>query len=160
MFARVTQRRQMDLEFLKRLAREHNFDFTVRAGQLIFYERPALESVAAATLITRSDTIRFSFRNRARRIYDAAKFSYFDPDTKDTDYSVGAGGRPSPTGDTLKIVARCETARASAGAKPKPRFICTTWCWWMLRLKGRGTRCWWQGTMCSSAVGARSMENI
>ena len=42
-FARVTQRRQMDLEFLKRLAREHNFDFTVRAGQLVFYERPALE---------------------------------------------------------------------------------------------------------------------
>ena len=30
-FARVTQRRQTDLEFLKRLAREHNFDFTVRA---------------------------------------------------------------------------------------------------------------------------------
>src|ERR1700734_1389649 len=59
-FARVTQRRLMDLEFLKRLAREHNFDFTVRAGQLIFYERPVLESVAAATVITRSDTVRFS----------------------------------------------------------------------------------------------------
>src|SRR5271167_876743 len=52
-FARVTQRRQMDLEFLKRLAREHNFDFTVRAGQLIFYERPALESVPAVAVITR-----------------------------------------------------------------------------------------------------------
>src|SRR3984957_19174858 len=47
-FARVTQRRQMDLEFLKRLAREHNFDFSVRAGQLVFYQRPVLESVAAA----------------------------------------------------------------------------------------------------------------
>ena len=47
-FARVTQRRQTDLEFLKRLAREHNFDFTVRGGQLVFYARPALESVPAA----------------------------------------------------------------------------------------------------------------
>jgi phage protein D len=109
-FARVTQRRQMDLEFLKRIAREHNFDFTVRAGQLIFYERPALESVSAATLIARADTVRFAFRNRARRIYDAAEFSYFDPDTKELiTQSVPADGT-SPTGDTLKIVARCENA--------------------------------------------------
>jgi phage protein D len=110
-FARVTQRRQMDLEFLKRLAREHNFDFTVRAGQLVFYERPALESVAAAALITRSDTIRFSFRNRGRRIYDAAEFSYFDPDTKKLITQSVSADQPSPTGDTLKIVARCETAQ-------------------------------------------------
>jgi phage protein D len=110
MFARVTQRRQMDLEFLKRLAREHNFDFTVCAGQLIFYERPSLESVAAATVITRSDIIRFSFRNRARRIYDAAEFSYFDPDTKELITQSVPADVPSPTGDTLKIVARCENA--------------------------------------------------
>ncbi len=119
-FARVTQRRQMDLEFLKRLGREHNFDFTVRAGQLIFYERAALESIPAATLITRSDTLRFAFRNRARRIYDAADFSYFDPDTKELiTQSVPSDGS-SPTGDTLKIVARCENAeqaqvKAAAG---------------------------------------------
>jgi phage protein D len=110
-FARVTQRRQMDLEFLKRLAREHNFDFTVRAGQLVFYQRPALESVAAAAVITRADTIRFSFRNRARRIYDAAEFSYFDPDTKELITQSVSSDQPSPSGDTLKIVARCETAR-------------------------------------------------
>lgn len=111
MFARVTQRRQMDLEFLKRLAREHNFDFTVRAGQLIFYERMALESVPAATGVTRSDTVRFSFRNRARRIYDAADFSYFDPDTKELITQSVPADEASPTGDTLKIVARCENAQ-------------------------------------------------
>ena len=108
-FARVTQRRQTDLEFLKRLAREHNFDFTVRGGQLVFYARPALESVPAVAAITRTDTVRFSFRNRTRRIYDGAEFSYFDPDTKQLiTQSVSA---PSPTGDTLKIVARCENAQ-------------------------------------------------
>ena len=110
-FARVTQRRQMDLEFLKRLGREHNFDFTVRAGQLVFYERPALESVAAAVVITRADTIRFSFRNRARRIYDGAEFSYFDPDTKELITQSVPADETSPTGDTLKIVARCENAQ-------------------------------------------------
>jgi uncharacterized protein len=110
-FARVTQRRQTDLEFLKRLAREHNFDFTVRAGQLIFYSRPVLESAPAVTTIMRSDTVRFSFRNRARRIYDGAEFSYFDPDTKQLITQSVSADPPAPTGDTLKIVARCENAQ-------------------------------------------------
>ncbi len=110
-FARVTQRRQTDLEFLKRLAREHNFDFTVRAGQLIFYSRPVLESVPAVTTIMRSDTVRFSFRNRARRIYDGAEFSYFDPDIKQLITQSVFADPPVPTGDTLKIVARCENAQ-------------------------------------------------
>jgi len=110
-FERVTQRRQTDLEFLKRLAREHNFDFTVRAGQLIFYDRPALESVPAVQTLVRSNTVRFSFRNRSRRIYDGAQFSYFDPDTKELISQSVSAGSPSPTGDTLKIVARCENAQ-------------------------------------------------
>jgi Bacteriophage probable baseplate hub protein len=110
-FERVTQRRQTDLEFLKRLAREHNFDFTVRAGQLIFYDRAALESVPAVQTIVRSDTVRFSFRNRSRRIYDGAQFSYFDPDTKELISQSVSANSPSPTGDTLKIVARCENAQ-------------------------------------------------
>jgi phage protein D len=111
LFERVTQRRQTDLEFLKRLALEHNFDFTVRASQLIFYERAALESVAAVAAITRSDTVRFSFRNRARRIYEGAQFSYFDPDTKELISQSASVDTSSPTGDTLKIVARCENAQ-------------------------------------------------
>jgi len=110
-FARVTQRRQTDLEFLKRLAREHNFDFTVRAGQLIFYSRTALESVPPVLTLTRPDTIRFSFRNRARRIYEGAQFSYFDPDTKQLITQSVSADPPAPTGDTLKIVARCENAQ-------------------------------------------------
>jgi uncharacterized protein len=110
-FERVTQRRQTDLEFLKRLAREHNFDFTVRAGQLIFYDRTALESVPPVLTIVRSDTVRFSFRNRSRRIYDGAQFSYFDPDTKELISQSVSANSPAPTSDMLKIVARCENAQ-------------------------------------------------
>jgi phage protein D len=110
MFARVTQRRQTDLEFLKRLAREHNFNFTVRGGQLVFYARPVLESVPAVVTITRSDVFLFAFRNRARRIYEGAEISYFDPDTKRLITQSVSAEPPVPTGDTLKIVARCENA--------------------------------------------------
>jgi hypothetical protein len=114
MFARVTQRRQTDLEFLKRLAREHNFDFTVRAGQLVFYTRTALESVPAVLAITRSDLVRFSFRNRTRRIYDGAECSYFDPDTKALITQSVPADLSAPTGDTLKIVARCENSEQAS----------------------------------------------
>ena len=111
LFARVTQRRQTDLEFLKRLALEHGFVFTVRPGQLIFYERTALESVTPVSTITRSDTVRFSFRNRTRRIYEGSQFSYFDPDSKALISQSVASEIVSPTGDMLKIVARCENAQ-------------------------------------------------
>jgi phage protein D len=111
LFARITQRRQTDLEFLKRLALEHDFVFSVRAGQLIFFERAALESVAPVSTITRSDLVRFSFRNRTRRIYESSQFSYFDPDTKELISQSVAAETQLPTGDTLKIVARCENAQ-------------------------------------------------
>ena len=77
---------------------------------MVFYARPALEAVPAVAAITRSDVVRFSFRNRARRIYDGAEFSYFDPDTKQLISQSVSADQPSPTGDTLKIVARCENA--------------------------------------------------
>jgi phage protein D len=110
-FARVTQRRETDLGFLKRLAIEHNFDFTVRGAQMVFYARAALEAVIPLVAITRPDTTGFSFRNRTRRIYSGAEVSYFDPDTKQLITQMITAEPPAPTTDTLKIVARSKNAQ-------------------------------------------------
>ncbi len=110
-FARVTQRRETDLGFLRRLAIEHNFDFTVRGAQMVFYARTALEAVIPLIAITRPDTTGFSFRNRSRRIYSDAEVSYFDPDTKQLITQTVTAIPPAPTTDTLKIVARSENAQ-------------------------------------------------
>lgn len=110
-FARVTQRRETDLGFLKRLAIEHNFDFTVRGAQMVFYARAALEAVIPLIAIARPDTTAFSFRNRTRRIYNGAEVSYFDPDTKQLITQLVTAEPPAPTTDTLKIVARSENAQ-------------------------------------------------
>jgi phage protein D len=107
-FARVTQRRETDLGFLKRLAIEHDFDFTVRGAQMVFYSRAALDAAIPLIAITRSDTTRFSFRNRTRRIYSGAEVSYFDPDTKQLIAQMTTTIPPAPTTDTLKIVTRSE----------------------------------------------------
>jgi hypothetical protein len=63
--------------------------------------------------------LRFAFRNRSRRIYDGAEFSYFDPDTKELITQSAPANETVRTGDTLKIVARCENteqARIKAAA--------------------------------------------
>ena len=110
-FARVTQRRETDLGFLKRLAIEHNFDFTVRGAQMVFFARAALEAVVPLVAITRPDTTRFSFRNRTRRIYDGAADSYFNPDTKQLIAQAVTAETQTATTDTLKIVARSENGQ-------------------------------------------------
>jgi uncharacterized protein len=111
-FARVTQRCETDLEFLKRLANRYDFDFTVRGGQLVFYSRLALEAAPAVRTIERADTERVTFRNRTRRIYSGAQVSYFSPQSKQSISQSALA--TSPTGDTVKIVERVENAQQAA----------------------------------------------
>jgi phage protein D len=127
-FARVTQRDESDLEFLARLADEFDFDFTVRGTQLVFYARSALETAAAVATIVRGDLERFEFRNRSHRIYAAASACYFDPSAKQLIAQSATAASAMPTGDTLKIIARCENAthaamRAAAGLNRNNRFF-------------------------------------
>lgn len=109
-FARVTQKQETDLAFLKRLANEHNYDFTVRGGQLVFYARQALEAQPPVMAIKRTTVERFSFENRTRRIYKAAQAAYHNPVTKQLiTQTVQVSG--IPTGDTLKLTRRCENGQ-------------------------------------------------
>ncbi|MGZ6243432.1 MAG: phage late control D family protein, partial [Candidatus Binataceae bacterium] len=46
-YLRITQKQESDLEFLRRVAIEHDYDFTIRGAQLVFYSRTLLESQPA-----------------------------------------------------------------------------------------------------------------
>ncbi|MGC1342670.1 MAG: hypothetical protein WA854_10105 [Candidatus Binataceae bacterium] len=109
-FARVTQRDETDLQFLARLADEFGYDFTVRGTQMVFYAHAALMIAAPIATIVRSDLERFEFRNRTRRIYAAASAAYFDPSGKQLIAQSASASVATPTGDTLKLIARCENA--------------------------------------------------
>jgi phage protein D len=113
-FERVTQRDETDLEFLARLAIEFGYDFTVRGAQLVFYAHATLQAAAPIATIVRSDLERFEFRNRTRRIYLAASAAYFDPSGKQLIAQNVSASTATPTGDTLKIIARCENAAQAA----------------------------------------------
>jgi uncharacterized protein len=44
-FQRKTQKLETDVAFLRRIAGEHDYDFTVTGNQFVFYARPALEAL-------------------------------------------------------------------------------------------------------------------
>lgn len=111
-FKRITQHLESDLAFLHRIASAHNYDFTIRNNQLVFYSRAALESVSPVGTLTRSDITRFRFINQAlgSRTYREAVVSYLDPVGK-TLLSATASDPSAPTADAHKAVVRVENAQ-------------------------------------------------
>jgi Bacteriophage probable baseplate hub protein len=113
-FERVTQHYETDLAFLRRLANEYDYDFTVRGLQLVFYARAALEAQAPVATVERSQVSEFQFRNRTRRIFRAAEVSYLLPRTKTLISRSAEALLVAPTGDTVKLVTRCENQTQAA----------------------------------------------
>jgi Bacteriophage probable baseplate hub protein len=116
--ARVTQRRETDLQFLLRLANAYDYDFSVRGTQLIFYARAALEALPPVLVLRRTDLISFAFKARTNQIYQAARVSYQNPATK-TLISQAVSAANDLTGDVLNLAERAESssdalARAAA----------------------------------------------
>ncbi|SRR5579875_202637 len=128
---RLTQRRETDLQFLRRLALAHNYDFTIRGSQLVFYARPALEQAAPVLTITRGSAQggeyqpryampmplvagqgvfakSFEFQTKTQALYRSANVAYLNPALKQL-IAASAQDSSSPTGDDLHLVARCET---------------------------------------------------
>jgi uncharacterized protein len=104
---RLTQRHETDLNFLHRLARAHNYDFSMRGTQLVFYSRTQLESQSPLLTIQRQQTKTFEFKTRTHRIYRSASVAYQNPLQKRL-ITAGAQDSSAPTGDDLHIVTRCE----------------------------------------------------
>ena len=110
-FERVTQKHETDLAFLKRLAVEHDYDFTIRGSILVFYSRTALEAIAPVQTVTRTDLEGFEFRNRTHTTYRAAQVTYQDLTSKSLIIQSAAAIAPIPTSDVLKVVSRCENGQ-------------------------------------------------
>lgn len=107
-FARVTQRHETDLHFLQRLAEAHNYSFSIRGNQLIFYDRTSLEQRPTVLTLLRSQTKNFEFKTRTQQIYKSASVAYQNPATKQL-INATTTDSSAPTGDDLHVVTRCET---------------------------------------------------
>lgn len=107
-YKRITQNDESDLAFLKRLAEEHGFEFSVRGSVLTFFDAAEMASDATVATIVRGANTRYGFRSKTRKVYRACEVSYHDPDTKKLfKHSVVAPNFPG--GDVLKRKVRCES---------------------------------------------------
>jgi phage protein D len=113
-FARITQRQETDLAFLRRLARAHNYEFTHRGKQLVFYPRGLLEASAPVATIGRADLLSFDFRLKTHRIYKAVEVSYQFANTKQLLTQTAVAGPAIASVDTLKLVVRCENGQQAS----------------------------------------------
>jgi Bacteriophage probable baseplate hub protein len=110
-YLRVTQKQETDLEFLHRVARDHDYDFTVRGTQLVFYPRFQLETQAPTLTLTRQDVSQFDFISKTHHTYRQAQASYFDSHTKQLYTQTATAQSGVASGDTLKLVTRCENGQ-------------------------------------------------
>lgn len=117
-YQRVTQNNETDLAFLNRLGKAEGIVFSIKDGKLVWHDQAKLDEAQTVTVITRTDMERFTFRAKTATTYKACQVSYHDPKTKSLkSHTEKADGVPS--GDTLKLVERCETlddAKAKAKA--------------------------------------------
>ena len=114
---RVTQRKEGDLEFLKRIGEQEGIIFTIKDAQLVWHDRDKLDSAAAIDTIRRTDCTRFSFRSKTDQTFKSCTISYFDPKEKKLiEHTEEAAD--VKTGDTLRLYDRCES-KADAIVKAK-----------------------------------------
>lgn len=110
---RVSQYGETDLVFLKRLAEEYGYSFSVRGGQLNFFKRADVKSSQPTLIITRQDVTNFRARDKVHGIAAVATVNYHDPRMKRTrshrvaDKTAKTNARGA---DELKVVARAESA--------------------------------------------------
>ena len=62
-------------------------------------------------ILHRQDVLDFHFKAKTRRIYKEAQINYFDPATKNLITHTAAASPAVPTGDTIKLVRRCDNAQ-------------------------------------------------
>jgi phage protein D len=123
---RRTQNRETDLSFLKNLASEFGYMFSIRGNKLIFTHIFDIENLAAITSIDRTKIINYSIKDKTSETYTDAKVSYQNPDEGETvDYNVtsvnnkdGVPFSKINTGDTLVINSKTEN-KQQAEAKAK-----------------------------------------
>jgi phage protein D len=110
-FERVTQRQETDLAFLRRLALEHDYDFTIRGSRMVFYSRAALESSVPVVTLDRGDVTSFAFKDRSYQIYASAQVAYQEPFSKTLVTQTADSISAVPTTDTAKRIIRCENGQ-------------------------------------------------
>lgn len=127
---RVTQHREKDLAFLRKVGLEYGYIFSVRDKKLIFTTQEKLEKGSEVTTIDLTELISYSLRDKAVEVYKDATVKYKDPKTNtvvqgkvgvdEIANKDGVGFNYITSGDTAASHVRAENAQQ---AKAKARAL-------------------------------------
>lgn len=79
---RATQIQENDLTFMRRLAGEYGYAFSIKGTQMVFFRRAELRQRKPILVIDRSDLTRYHIRDKILGVAKNAQVSYLDPKTK------------------------------------------------------------------------------
>lgn len=122
-FKRVTQRRERDLEFLKRLAEDTGHYFTVKdRTRGVFTSFASIDGRAPVITVFRGDNklLDYTLRHQTHETYAKAKVAYLDQNTKETTRHTETDPKVE-TGDELKIAGERVESKDHAVALAKSR---------------------------------------
>lgn len=122
---RVTQNRETDLAFLKRVSEDYGLVFSIRDKVITFTNVYDLEGAEPVTEIDRADIGTFSFTDKIVDTYKGAHAKHHKPMTKTSvsaysELGVSASGAGATSADTLEIRELAEDElQAESKAKSK-----------------------------------------
>lgn len=104
---RITQKKERDLAFLKRLSEKYGYAFKINDNKLVFYEIEKLENAATIYVITKKYLLGYSLRDKSLEVYKSCQVQYFDSNKKEL-ISHTEADLNVIKGDTLKLNVHCE----------------------------------------------------
>lgn len=109
-FTRITQNRETDLGFLKRISYEYGHVFSVRNKQLVFTTIYKLEDGDPVDTVDRSQIVSYSIKDKTSESYAKAEVKYHNPrDKKVVDATKDEDDAKEITkGDTLYMTTKAE----------------------------------------------------
>lgn len=107
---RITQHQEGDLGFLKRIAGNYGYVFTVKGQKLVFSKYSKLRTASPVLTLHRvGDVTSYSLRDKSLKAFKDCECAYDDPKTKQC-MTHKARAKGVASGDTCKITRRCENA--------------------------------------------------
>lgn len=116
-FERVTQYRERDLSFLRRISIEYGYLFSVRDKKLIFTSVFGIEAANPVTSLDRTDIRGYSLKDKTSETYKAATVRYHNPNNNAVSKATvttetnkdGVTYKKISTDDTIAIQSKAET---------------------------------------------------
>lgn len=112
-FARMDQREESDLGFLKRLCEERGVNLKVHDGRLALFGAQAHDAKAAALTVTKRGgglpALKWNFKSKSGAMYKACEVSWLDPETRELRTHTYAPKGQAPSEQLLRINRRVES---------------------------------------------------